>query len=259
MNSIAQIAKYIEQQRDWMAAFGKAVQTMLDSMEVDAKKIGPILSSANLWIPPSSMKKDLVGSLVELIAKGKTESEQVELAFVAYYEEKDWAELKQVVSSWQSNPYFADRMFIIWDALDAHINSKYILSIPTLLCQIEGIASHIVGKTPGSPQKVIPNLIDNESPEFMSSASKDILIYYVTNITYPGWINFDKFVEWLKTNRLTENQALQRHAILHGVQVNYASKTNSLRAFLILDSLYWLKRKEWDEKLKFVLKRASRK
>lgn len=62
---------------------------------------------------------------------------------------------------------------------------------------------------------------------------------------YPLGDNFqltppEKYPEWLKLHNLEAHQILQRHAILHGVQKDYASKENSLRAFLLMDVLCWI-------------------
>ena len=64
----------------------------------------------------------------------------------------------------------------------------------------------------------------------------------------------EKFPEWLESKGVSESQSINRHGILHGVHLNYDSKENSLRVFLLLDVLYEMRRDEWDPRLRAVLR-----
>jgi hypothetical protein len=139
-------------------------------------------------------------------------------------------------------------MAVVEDALEAHINGKYTLSVPALLPLIEGVASSILATSAGKPSRIVNDAISNWHTEFLHQASKEILLNLVTSpMLYgsvpPEYFTPEKFAKWLASEGLTESQSLNRHSILHGVQINYASKENSLRAFLLLDVLYFMKRK----------------
>jgi hypothetical protein len=72
----------------------------------------------------------------------------------------------------------------------------------------------------------------------------DILIALATDpFLFKGHIGEffspEKYPEWV-TSHGFESAPLNRDAILHGVQIEYASEINSLRVFFLLDSLYWI-------------------
>jgi hypothetical protein len=108
------------------------LQETYKAAELNAEVVGPILSQANLWIPPSA-PLSLLFALGKLIEEENSTSETVERLFIKFYKENDWAALRNMVYSWEENPHFANRMPIIFDALQAHIDGAYTLSIPALL------------------------------------------------------------------------------------------------------------------------------
>lgn len=221
--------------------------------------VAPLLSQANFWLSPS-MDMHLLRNLKDVAETKEATIEHMTAVFVRYYEDDEWAELKEMVSSWGDNPYFANRMHIIDDALEAHIHGKHTLVIPTLLSQVEGIASSVLETPAGSSTGLVKNAITERQGEFLRAASKDILIKFVTSpVGYGGvrkkeseYFTPERFPEWLKSKGVSETQSINRHGILHGVHVNYASKENSLRAFLLLDVFYGMRRDEWDKRLQIV-------
>ncbi|MBE9508140.1 MAG: hypothetical protein IMY86_08825, partial [Chloroflexi bacterium] len=215
---------------------GKVVKQRLDAAELDAQVAGPLLAQANLWIPPSA-SLDLLRALRELAEGEDATPEAVEELFLEYFGDDEWAALREMVSSWEGNPHFEDRMPIMSDALQAHINGRFTLSVPTLLPHVEGITSNILGMSVShGTGSQVRGLLEREFPEYFSSASKDILIEFVTNVVYTG-TDFNNFAADLQSRGLVETDFLNRHAILHGVHVNYANEGLSLRAFLLLDAL----------------------
>jgi hypothetical protein len=247
-------------QQQWKAALETAenfIRKMHEITESDAEVIAPLLLQANLWLSPS-LSISLLYKLKKMAERGEIVPEIVKQTFVEHYEVGEWAVLKSMVSSWQDNPYFSNRMPILYDALKAHIDGKYTLVVPTLLAQIEGVLSSILETPAGSTTGMVKTAIEERQTEYLSAASKDILIKFaISPAGYGGvkgeYFTPEKFPEWLESKGLAEDQALNRHAILHGVQLNYGSKENSLRAFLLLDVLYWMRREEWDEELKWTL------
>ena len=224
---------------------GKSVQEMLDRAEVDAAQVAPLLSQANFWLSPS-MDMHLLRKLKEATKAEDATPDLVAVIIVEHYEDEEWAELDEMVSSWGDNPFFANRMHIIDDALEAHIHGKYTLVVPALLTQVEGIASSILDTPAGSSTRLVKSAIAERQGEFLRSASRDILIRFVTSpVGYGGvrqeYFTPERFPEWLKSKGVAETQSINRQGILHGVHVNYASRENSLRVFLLLDVLYGMR------------------
>ncbi|MCC6192767.1 MAG: hypothetical protein IT318_27420 [Anaerolineales bacterium] len=223
-----------------MVAVAESIRATFESAEIDAKTVGPLLLQAGFWLPPSA-PLGLLYRVKALSEQGDASPELVRHAFLAYFEENHWAELCAMVEAWEENPRFTPRMAVIQDALEAHLAGKYSLSIPALLPQVEGIASDILAAPAGSSVSLLRATIQGEMSDFMAAASRDILLTLITSPALYGGtksqsqdFRSENFQGWLASKGLTEGQALNRHGILHGVQVNYASAENSLRAFLLL-------------------------
>ena len=243
----------------FMVDISKRIDEMLKAAKIEAEKVAPYLSQANLWIPPSIPSLELLHRLKAAISVSEPTPEIITETFFKYFEEDQWNVLREIVGSWETHPYFKNRMPILRDALEAHIEGKYTLTVPTLLTQVEGVASSILKKTAGHTVDIMKNVVKNiDYGEFLQAALKDILIDFITSLAgyatiKPEYFTPEKFSELLKAKGQLESQVMNRHAILHGVQINYASKENSLRAFLLLDALFWIKREEWDEEFKWVI------
>lgn len=206
----------------------------------------PAFCTCSLVLAPSMPRKiwmDIVGIVPPT-------NEKVYPLVIKYYAKHRWAVLEATVLSWQKDPLFAPRMAILEDALSVHKQGKWTLSIPTLLPQIEGIALDIIKGWGLSPQqkaividkninkeigKTLPSQvfsrlpIDSFTPREMVAVYT--LLYYLESELYK-WINL--LDEITQTD---ECDYLNRHAVLHGAQTSYASRVNSLKCFLALDTL----------------------
>jgi len=215
---------------------GKLIKQKYEEVELDAQAAAPLLSKANLWFPPSAPLA-LLRALSKVAENENPSPDQVEDLFLDYYGNNNWAALSEMVDSWEDIPHFKNRMAIIKDALKAHIEGMYTLSIPALLPQIEGVAGNILGMSIARKTKGhIGELLEEEYPIVFSTASKDLLIRFVTEVLYTG-ADYDNFGSSLESMGFAESDFLNRPAILHGVHINYANEGHSLRAFLLLDAL----------------------
>jgi hypothetical protein len=149
------------------------------------------------------------------------------------YSANDWRNLGSTIDKWPESRFFThNRMVIIRDALEAHRNKKYTLSIPALLPIIEGVCGDYcieqkagIGKSKSfqKAEKAIQSL-GTKGEQYVS----ELVLEYISNQLY---ISSDK----LKTSR--NKKYLSRHSILHGSQTGYADCARSLRCFLLLDVL----------------------
>ena len=243
-----------------LASFWDKIQQYHDQAEIASSEISGLMIQAGFWFSPSGSLK-IIHSIHELKDQGQATPENVRRVVVEVYERDNFSNLKSMVESWSKNPYFANRMHVIRDALEAHMEGKYTLSVPALLPLVEGILTEIVGRRATRAEGIsgwAVNAIQSMYMDMFHESSKDALVAFVSGSSVYGNIDAayftpSTFPTWLANQGLDGQQILQRHAILHGVQTDYNSKENSLRAFLILDVLSWLKREEWDKKLQFVL------
>lgn len=149
------------------------------------------------------------------------------------YGRNDWEYLGKIVKGWSTHRLFSKhRMKIIWDALGAHKEGKYTLSIPALLPITEGVSGDFCSeqkmkvnksKSMIKAKKALAQ-IDNSGDSYLS----EITLYFIENQLY---VHSDQ----LKASR--NKKYLNRHSILHGSQTGYADCARSLRCFLLLDVL----------------------
>lgn len=218
--------------------------TAVEQARAASPEIAEPLTRAGFWLFPSA-PFSMCLAVRALVDGGQATPQNVRHLVVTWYRRDDCSLLKTMVEGWQGNPHFAPRMDIIRDALRAHVDARYTLSIPTLLPIVEGVLTSITGKpaaSSGGSILLARGVIEDMHTDFMREASKDAVVEFVTGITVYGHVPSQYFTpqrypEWLDQHELTGDQVLNRHAILHGVQMDYGSEENSLRAFFILDVL----------------------
>jgi hypothetical protein len=123
--------------------------------------------------------------------------------------------------------HFPLRKKIIKAAFEAHRKRNYELSIPAMLTQADGICNDLVGthlfrKRKGSPATL----------QFANQFATDVLLSSLLEpLRREGQIRVD-------TRRLkTTSGVLNRHGILHGLIVDYASEENSFKVISLLSYL----------------------
>jgi hypothetical protein len=187
------------------------------------------------WPIAPSMPKTLIRRVVKLHQEGK--SRYVSQAIIGYYRRNNYSPLVEVVQRWRNHPLFALRTHIIEDALWAHRQGKYTLSVPALIAQVEGIMNDYVvanglpvrlGKIKEVYEAVLGDSMDYD---FSTWAIVETLLYQLRTNTYLPTPFEDELARPVRRRRST------RHTILHGIMPGYNRESHSLRAFLLLDAL----------------------
>ncbi len=220
-------------------------------IESEALIVGPFFAQIGSWLPHSLYMDEFMDIWQEvrsLKEQGQLTDEKLKSLILAKFREDDGVLLKGLVADWYDDERFAQRQHIFNDALEAHINRKFTLSIPTLLPQIEGIGAQILGVTPGKRDsaRYIVDMVEeaaDKSQDVLEIVAGDIAAEVLYEVFY-NRLMFEDFNKELQTLGLGERRFLHRHAILHGVELHYDSEENSLRAFLILDWLHSLSRRQ---------------
>ena len=163
--------------------------------------------------------------------------------FRKVYQTKKCKNLKIIIEEWNKNSFFKSSMSIIDEALDAHKNKQYRLSVPALLLTAEGIATDYCKKKKLSFQN-----IKSKGGQKIKLALKDQQLYnasiWFTELDcLENAINERIFnnTDNLKRQKLLSKNILSRHAIMHGLKRNYGTMKNSLQCFMLLDCLSILK------------------
>lgn len=210
------------------------------------KSISIPFTECGLWLAPS-MTLAVVKTILRAYEQGQKRA--IPAIVEGFYRRNGYQHLKQAVSNWSSYSSFSARMHIFYDALDAHINRKWTLSVPSLLPHIEGIAGEILlaNKLPLSKDLIIvdtgyktyPSSVFGKLSADKVTPTMDVAITSLLNYLEGTLYEYKKFEDYPKIRRL---RTLNRHAVLHGYQLNYATRLHSLRCFLALDSLSMLER-----------------
>lgn len=192
------------------------------SMEANEtiKDAHDILFDLGWWIYPEWSFVDLK-HIVELNKAGK--KKEIEAEIIDYFSEQI---LDEILSQWKKNKKLQGRCSILEDAIWAHKQQKYTLSIPPLLSQIEGVINENSGKTGRISQrdciKSLKATLQNNPSAKSYTLFSDTLIIFIEQILRQEF-------EWGKPSKKGRNP------ILHGHYVNYADKVFSLKLVLLID------------------------
>ena len=187
------------------------------------------------WPLAPSMPVELRERVVELHRRGK--AHYASNTIIGYYRRNGHAHLVAAVDAWDSNPLVGPRIHIIRDALEAHREGRYTLSVPALLPQIEGIlcdyvVRHRLQAKLGKVQAVYEAAIgDPGDYAFTEWAITTTLLYQFQTNTYT-WTDFAK-----ELRKSAERREVTRHTVVHGINYRYDRLIHSLRAFLTLDAI----------------------
>lgn len=148
--------------------------------------------------------------------------------FEEFFKQDDYKLTYDVIESWK-HPYFLKREHIFKECMWALKNNRDYLVPPTMYSQLEGIVRDIVEKDGYKISKYNGGIIKAIEKVFnsKSSALNNAIIDILSN---------DVFINWneIKINNFNAN----RNKILHGIELNYGEKVNSIRIILMLDAIH---------------------
>jgi hypothetical protein len=252
---MAQVTKSMQYIQKYLAETTKLISTIIPpelpryvvqlGEYLRRKDIAIPFTECGLWLTPS-MTPRLVSIIIERYEQGRKRT--IPAVIDGFYRQNNWEILSDAVKRWKSYEFFIPRMHIFYDALEAHINKKWTLTVPALIPHIEGIAGEILLANNlsftkdaiiiSTGQKTYPSSLFSKLRADKVTPTMDVIIssllYYLEGTLY----EYKDFKDFPKIRRL---KTLNRHAVMHGYQVNYATRLNSLRCFLALDSLSMLK------------------
>lgn len=207
--------------------------TLISLFEFDVDAVEAFKAAG--WPVAPSMPLDLRKRIVSMHKQDKTR--YVSNVVMGYYRKNSHENLRSAVDSWEKNPLFTTRMHIIRDALDAHCNGKFTLSIPATVPQIEGVLNDYVRV--------------NNLPARLGKITEvyEAVIGDPNDYPLSSWVIVSTLLHQLQTNTYTytdfkselaksiQGRNTTRHTVLHGIVTNYNRPIHSLKAFLLLDAL----------------------
>ncbi len=194
------------------------------------------------WAFPFDVPLDITNKIIKLY---KSENyDEIDNIMVNLIEKED---LKEFINKWFKNKYFYERKGILNEAIEAHINGKYSLSIYTFIPQIEGIIwDFLLEQYPDFKKLIKEEKISGSSikkfkylQEFFSENVKINFIFkpFFENVIskkYPLYNDVDDFT---KLDNIVQPN---RHVILHGIITdNFINEINSLKLIYLLDFIWY--------------------
>lgn len=150
--------------------------------------------------------------------------------------------VKKTLSVWEKYPEISKRLPLIKEAIEAHIDRKFYLSVSALIPQVEGLlrdAIQITGKN------IDFTSIRREDIERATCALKDSWKsqdYALPEATLlleslPDAVSdiYEEYDQYDPTKSVPGK--LYRHGVCHGLQTDFNSKKNSIRLILLLDRI----------------------
>ncbi len=238
------VAKIAEQRRAWVASIQAAAQkhrasldqfvknaaASLEHLAEQMERTWSALDEAHLWLFsqgwPPLYHTPLPVAVRLMEACQELEDDQIG-AFVdktiIEYHTPDLLE-RDILGDWRKRPCLESRLHILEAAVQAHMRGQYELSVPVVLCQMEGVIAGNFGHTGRLYGKKYKSYVEQvfagdslgNTHELMR---KFILDHILGQFEHGLPVGFD----------------LNRHAILHGADTAYNRESTSLKAVLVLD------------------------
>lgn len=170
------------------------------------------------WPLPGHLGAKWLDDVADFFLKGRATAEQVEAALLRKYADHGIEDVRQ---AWKADVLISARLPILVDALKAHEEGQYNLSVPVLLAQLEGMVAEAKQHTGRFNTKTLFNYLEPIATD--GSRFQQIAAKLVVDTLWAGF-----------THGLPP-PPLSRHAILHGADATYGTGANSLRAILYFD------------------------
>ncbi|TVY04475.1 hypothetical protein [Cohnella terricola] len=166
-----------------------------------------------------------INSLVEVYEqKGKGEAKKYLNDLIG--KEFNRNQINIMFANWKRSTYINKSRSKILDEIHfAHTSRKYFLSVATIIPQIEGVLIRGKKHKGRVNQKDILKLVKGLIDKGKFSIDKVLDIYFET-ILYTGF-----------TLNKKRASSLSRNAILHGIDIKYGNRINSIKCMILFDYL----------------------
>ncbi|MDD5477719.1 MAG: hypothetical protein PHG87_05960 [Candidatus Omnitrophica bacterium] len=203
---------------DSLAQIGKI---LVDYANKTAKAADIILINMGWWILPEWTPTDIF-NVVLLYREGK--EKQIEKQIMTFFDNK---KLNKMLKEWKQSHLLKSRIHILKDAIWAHNQGKYTLSVPALLPQLEGIMVEGL--------ELKGNVRYKEIKDSFQDKLKASEVDFIFTIKSSGYRIIEQYIsEKFEWGQITSSK-FSRHAILHGHYTNYNRKKTSLKLILLID------------------------
>lgn len=231
----------------------KVVCEAVNSIRIDIPKLTGVI---NLIINEDDVAENMKGINKKLLINGWYITNETDVSILNdIMNETDINRIDEIMANASrhivKNTYgrikqnYPNRYNIIKDALDAHNNKLYTLSIPVILSQADGICKILFEVNLYSKDKSFNYEFPKTKKRRKNKIQEnnkiiDAMFLYPLDIL----TNFN-----YGTKEQNNLKPLNRNSILHGSNLTYASEINSLKCIALLNYLLDIKEEYFDKKL----------
>ncbi len=234
----AQIGEAFTQlQKNWEQAIGPMLENLHRGYEARLKAY-PNLSPRLEILAKKGWFISLFFGLSEFdqiaMAVGETDDNGLESILSKTYSESIEEHVASILHE------FPEREFVIKPALNAHLRGEYALSVPVFFAQADGIAHATIGKHIFSGTKEKGDHISSfATAEIEKLKEQDcdnsFDLFRLIHLALWQPLTDHQPIAYNPRKREAENyDGLNRHMVMHGESLDYATEENSLKAFSFL-------------------------
>lgn len=202
------------------------IQEGIKQFKKDIEKFKLIL--VELGFPPFEyLMPRQIREIVQAYEKeGSKKAERLLLKYITdeFFKEDN---LQILFEGWKRNPLInKTRLKILGEIFEAHKRKHYYCSVSTIIPQIEGVIFRNMKHKGWTKQDKIIGYIETISNPNSELSLDEVLEHYFKSVLYTKFI--------IGKKRASQ---LSRNAILHGIDIKYGTRTNSIKCILLFDYL----------------------
>lgn len=233
------IPDYTAPIRQALAGFERSIRPMLQQVAEAAERMRPLLESLGRypdamtffgWPPLDDLDmSDVYWVVGQYDARMDASAAEVDRRIlVAYPRDR----IIGLLNHWERTTLLARPAAIVRDAVHAHLEGRYNLSVPALLLCVEAVAVTLAKPKDGRLGRrqrealVAATFTEDAKTGDLERATVRASAALFNQMLYGRWFHGDPIPPYLN-----------RHAVLHGGDLEYGDEANSLRAMLLLDLL----------------------
>ncbi len=187
--------------------------------------------TARGWWPHPDWPVNLLHEVIRL--KRERRTRQLDKLICRCYEVYRARPMRRAIERWMSLPEFKVRRRIFGDGLWAYRRGKYGLAVSHWLPQVEGVLRSFADRqnlAQGSWKRLGHEIV-GEHPDYMQSFTQGFLTALRSL--------YDSSLPHGQHPPRKSGFPVQRDAVLHGVDLNFARRAHAMRIFLMLDTLHY--------------------
>lgn len=225
---------------------GENMRKAFEQYGIDEQVALTLLKKYKLFLTPSANIR-LVSEIARIGKKKGNHRAEINRLLVRYYCGNNFLRLEEFMTRWVKNDLFRPRMKVLRDCLVVLRNEKRghnpsNVVLPTLIAQIDGIQlsylekrGFVYKRVKGKFAWVDSNGRVEKWPQLYKSITAD------RKYMAPACEIFVDFLFEPSVRGKRSHITFNRHKIMHGERIGYGRMDNTVRAFLALDFLSYLK------------------